>query len=58
MAQINATVSLTYRHRWLGRSFMWLAAVPVWFGMAYSDAAMNRIVDISYRLMGPKFSVA
>ncbi len=58
MATLSLSVSIQYRHRWLGQAFIWLASVAVLFGHDYSEAAERRIVAIAWRLMGPKTVVA
>ncbi len=59
MARINATVSLTFRHRWIGLTFMIIACAPfVLLGIEPSEKTTRRLVDIAYRLMGPKVIVS
>ena len=59
MAQINATVSLTFRHRWIGLTFMVITCAPfVLLGVEPSEKTTRRLVNIAYRLMGPKVIVS
>lgn len=59
MAQINATVSLNFRHRWLGLTFIVVTCAPfVLFGVEPSEKTAERLVGIAYRLMGPKVTVS
>lgn len=57
MAEINLTLRLTFRHRWLGLAFVALVAIPSdLLGLTYSDRATDRFAHIAYRLMGPKIT--
>lgn len=59
MAQINLTVSTTYRHRWLGMAFLAFTCAPfVLLGVEPSEKTTRRLVGIAYRLMGPNVSVS
>lgn len=59
MAPINATVSLNFRHRWLGLAFIAVTCAPfVLLGVEPSEKTTERLVGIAYRLMGPKITVS
>ena len=55
MAEIIATLSLTYRHRWIGMTFIAVTCAPfVLFGVEPSEKTTRRLVNVAYRLMGPR----
>lgn len=56
MAEVNLTLSLSFRHRWLGVAFTYAACLPNLVGFVWSDQAEERIAHIVYRLMGPKIT--
>ncbi len=59
MAQINATVSLTFRHRWLGMTFIVITCAPfMLLGIEPSEKTTERLASIAYRLAGPKVTVS
>ena len=58
MAQITVTISHTFRHRWLGMTFLVVTFAPfVLLGVEPSEKTTQRLASIAYRLMGPKISV-
>lgn len=59
MAQITGTVSLTFRHRWLGMAFIAVTCAPfVLLGSEPSEETTKRLVGVAYRLMGPKVTIS
>jgi len=51
---IQIELSVSYRHRWLGLSFAWLASLPTALGARYSDRTENAIARTTYALMGAR----
>lgn len=59
MPQMYLTVSTTFRHRWVGLTFMAIACVPfMLLGLEPSERATKRLASIAYRLAGPKVTVS
>lgn len=58
MAQITATLSLTFRHRWLGMAFLAVTWAPFLLGVEPSEKTTRRLGGIAYRMMGPKVTVS
>lgn len=56
MAEVILTLSLSFRHRWLGVAFVYAACLPNLVGFVWGDPAEVRIAHIAYRLMGPKIT--
>lgn len=54
---VQIQLSVSYRHRWLGLAFAWLASLPSAVGARYSDRTQNRIARTAYALMGARVAV-
>lgn len=53
MARIVSTLSLRFRHRWLGMAFIHLIAVPAALGWEAGPRTVKIVSGIAYHLMGP-----